>query len=153
MDGLGFPLFPVIDIIQIRQANSIPSINSEPGDIHLETSHGTEITILKGIPAIIEERNIVVDENSVLRTQLERQEFIRFNTLPDGQGAVMARPFFEKLLQKIESDNLLGFGKNSVFMKPEEEMIEIDCSKYETTTIENNEEGKIKKSSDFDEDF
>lgn len=81
------------------------------------------------------------------------QEFIRFNTLPDGQGAVMARPFFEKLLQKIESDNLLGFGKNSVFMKPEEEMIEIDCSKYETTTIENNEEGKIKKSSDFDEDF
>lgn len=81
------------------------------------------------------------------------QEFIRFNTLPDGQGAVMARPFFEKLLQKIESDNLLGFGKNSVFMKPEEEMIEIDCSKYETTTIENSEEGKIKKSSDFDEDF
>lgn len=81
------------------------------------------------------------------------QEFIRFNTLSDGQGAVMARPFFEKLLQKIESDNLLGFGKNSVFMKPEEEMIEIDCSKYETTTIENSEEGKIKKSSDFDEDF
>ncbi len=81
------------------------------------------------------------------------QEFIRFNTLPDGQGAVMARPFFEKLMQKIESDNLLGFGKNSVFMKPEEEMIEIDCSKYETTTIENSEEGKIKKSSDFDEDF
>jgi len=81
------------------------------------------------------------------------QEFIRFNTQPDGQGAVMARPFFEKLMQKIESDNLLGFGKNSVFMKPEEEMIEIDCSKYETTTIENSEEGKIKKSSDFDEDF
>ena len=81
------------------------------------------------------------------------QEFIRFNTLSDGQGAVMARPFFEKLMQKIESDNLLGFGKNSVFMKPEEEMIEIDCSKYETTTIENSEEGKIKKSSDFDEDF
>jgi len=81
------------------------------------------------------------------------QEFIRFNTLADGQGAVMARPFFEKLLQKIESDNLLGFGKSSVFMKPEEEMIEIDCSKYETTTLENSEEDKIKKSSDFDEDF
>lgn len=60
------------------------------------------------------------------------QEFIRFNTLSDGQGAVMARPFFEKLLMKIEADNLLGFGKNPVFMRPEDEMIEMDCSKYET---------------------
>jgi penicillin-binding protein 1A len=81
------------------------------------------------------------------------QEFIRFNTLSDGQGAVMARPYFEKLLQKIEADNLLGFGKNSVFMKPEDEMIEIDCSKYETDNIDGSEEDKAKKSTDFDEEF
>lgn len=59
------------------------------------------------------------------------QEFIRFTSLADGQGAVMARPFFVKLLSKLEGDNRLNFGKNSVFMKPEEELIELDCSKYE----------------------
>ncbi|MBK8518084.1 MAG: transglycosylase domain-containing protein [Saprospiraceae bacterium] len=81
------------------------------------------------------------------------QEFIRFNTLADGQGAVMARPFFEKLLTKIENDNLLGFGKNMVFMRPEEELIEIDCSKYETAILEGSEDAKPKKVTDFDEEF
>ena len=81
------------------------------------------------------------------------QEFIRFNTLSDGQGAVMARPYFEKLLAKIENDNLLGYGKNSVFMRPEDELIEIDCSKYETATPDGGEDGKPKKPSDFDEEF
>lgn len=59
------------------------------------------------------------------------QEFIRFTSLADGQGAVMARPFFVNLLSKLENDNRLNFGKNSVFMKPEEELVEMDCSKYE----------------------
>ncbi|MBK9735441.1 MAG: transglycosylase domain-containing protein [Saprospiraceae bacterium] len=81
------------------------------------------------------------------------QEFIRFNTLSDGQGAVMARPFFEKLLLKIEADNRLGFGKNSVFMRPEEEMIEIDCSKYETALPAQGGEDAKSKPSDFDEEF
>lgn len=82
------------------------------------------------------------------------QEFIRFNTLSDGQGAVMARPFFEKLLMKIEADNLLGFGKNPVFMRPEDEMIEMDCSKYETGIPgEEDADKKNQKTSDFDEEF
>ena len=81
------------------------------------------------------------------------QEFIRFNTLADGQGAVMARPFFEKFLLKIEGDNRLGFGKNAVFMRPEEDMIEIDCSKYENAATESTEENNPKKTSDFDEEF
>lgn len=82
------------------------------------------------------------------------QEFIRFNSLSDGQGAVMARPFFEKFLLKIQADNILGFGTNSVFMKPEEELIETDCSQYETaTTTEGSEDAKPVKTSDFDEEF
>lgn len=77
------------------------------------------------------------------------QEFIRFNKLSDGQGAVMARPFFEKLLMKIEKDNTLAFGTHTVFMKPEEEIIETDCTKYETATP-----GEEKpKNTDFDEEF
>lgn len=53
---------------------------------------------------------------------------------------------------KIEADNLLGFGKHSVFMRPEEEIIEIDCSKYETSLPGEGAEDP-KKTSDFDEDF
>jgi len=80
------------------------------------------------------------------------QEFIRFNSLTDGQGAVMARPYFVKLLAKLEADNRLGYGKNSVFMRPEEEMIEIDCSKYEQIQPAS-EDVDSTKSSDFDEEF
>jgi penicillin-binding protein 1A len=81
------------------------------------------------------------------------QEFVRFNSLSDGQGAVMARPYFEKLLAKIENDNLLGFGKNTVFMRPEEELIETDCSKYESLIQEGSENNKTKKKTEFDEEF
>lgn len=79
-------------------------------------------------------------------------EFIRFNSLSDGQGSVMARPFFEKFLLKVEADNRLGFGNNAIFMKPEENLIEIDCSKYETNTqTQSGEDGK--PNPDFDEEF
>ncbi len=78
------------------------------------------------------------------------QEFIRFNTLADGQGAVMARPYFVKLLQKIENDNRLPYGKSSVFMRPEEELIELDCSQYENILKSTEEEPK---STDFSEEF
>lgn len=80
------------------------------------------------------------------------QEFVRFNTLADGQGAVMARPYFVKLLSKLEADNRLGYGKNSVFMKPEEELIEIDCSKYESN-IQSDLQNSDTKSTEFDEEF
>ncbi len=80
------------------------------------------------------------------------QEFIRFNTLSDGQGAVMARPFFVNFLTKLEADNRLGYGKNSVFMLPEEELIEIDCSKYENA-LPVSAEDQPKKTNDFDEEF
>ena len=80
------------------------------------------------------------------------QEFIRFNTLANGQGAVMARPYFVKLLTKLEADNRLGYGKNSVFMKPEEELIEIDCSKYESN-IPTGESDVNTKTNEFDEEF
>ena len=79
------------------------------------------------------------------------QEFIRFNSLSDGQGAVMARPFFEKLLQKIEADNLLGYGMHTVFPKPEEEVIEVDCSKYEVFYAPTSKDDT--GSTGFDEEF
>jgi len=39
-------------------------------------------------------------------------------------------------------------------MRPEEELIETDCSKYETAnTTEGSEDGKPIKTTDFDEEF
>jgi penicillin-binding protein 1A len=78
------------------------------------------------------------------------QEFIRFTSLADGQGAVMARPYFVKLMTKLEGDNRLNFGKNSVFMKPEEELIELDCSKYENIGPSSEDEN-TGKGTDFDD--
>ncbi len=77
------------------------------------------------------------------------QEFVKFNSLSDGQGAVMARPFFVNFLKKLEADNRFNYGPSSIFMKPEEEIIEIDCSKYEDISNTNSSS----QDSDFDEDF
>jgi penicillin-binding protein 1A len=81
------------------------------------------------------------------------QEFVRFTKLEDGQGAVMARPIFEKLLTKIEGDNLLGFGKNLVFTKPGDMTIEIDCSKYDGLPSSANPDGLKPQDTDFGEEF
>jgi penicillin-binding protein 1A len=81
------------------------------------------------------------------------QEFVRFTRLEDGQGAVMARPVFEKLLVKIEADNRLGFGKNLVFTKPEEMAIEIDCSKYEALPPNDPAENSQPNDPDFGDEF
>jgi len=81
------------------------------------------------------------------------QEFIRFNSLTDGQGAVMARPFFTNFLKKLEADNRLGFGQKSVFMRPEEDLIELDCSKYETAIQSVEQDSTGLRSTDFGEEF
>ncbi|MBP6695012.1 MAG: peptidoglycan glycosyltransferase, partial [Saprospiraceae bacterium] len=80
------------------------------------------------------------------------QEFIRFNSLADGQGATMARPYFVSLLKKIEQDNTLGFGNHLVFEVPEGDIIELDCSKYENV-IESTEENNGSKKDEFEDDF
>ncbi|MBL0100688.1 MAG: hypothetical protein IPP49_12145 [Saprospiraceae bacterium] len=58
---------------------------------------------------------------------------------------------FRKILIIKAGDNRLGFGENAVFMSPEEDMIEIDCSQYENAATEYRENNK--KTSDFDEEF
>ncbi len=59
-------------------------------------------------------------------------EWIKFNTLADGQGAVMARPFFEKLLTRIEKDPKIKYNAFADFAHPADgEKVELDCSKYE----------------------
>ncbi|MBK8393425.1 MAG: hypothetical protein IPL23_31020 [Saprospiraceae bacterium] len=57
-------------------------------------------------------------------------EFIRFNSLADGQGSVMARPFFESFLKKIEADPKCGLNTAEQFAEPADKLVETDCSKY-----------------------
>lgn len=57
--------------------------------------------------------------------------WIRFNTLADGQGAAMARPFFKAFLQRLENSTTTDYNPNAKFAIPEGGLdIETDCSKY-----------------------
>lgn len=58
--------------------------------------------------------------------------WIRFLNISDGQGAVMARPYFMKFIKRLESDRNIKWDKNKPFQIPQEDMtIVTDCSQYE----------------------
>lgn len=56
--------------------------------------------------------------------------WVRFLTLEDGQGGVMARPYFLSFMQSLEKDKALNFNTNATFIFPGNLGIELDCSKY-----------------------
>ena len=57
--------------------------------------------------------------------------WIKFNTLADGQGAVMARPFFKAFLSRLENSTSTDYNPNAQFEIPEGGLdIETDCNKY-----------------------
>ena len=57
--------------------------------------------------------------------------WIKFNTLADGQGAVMARPFFKAFLRRLEETPEIGYDPTARFVTPQGGLdIETDCAKY-----------------------
>ena len=56
--------------------------------------------------------------------------WIRFLSIADGQGGVMARPFYLDFMKKVETDPDIGFDKEAVFEYSEDLGIELDCNKY-----------------------
>jgi penicillin-binding protein 1A len=57
--------------------------------------------------------------------------WIKFNTLADGQGSVMAKPFFKAFLRRLEESPELDYDASARFVKPEGGLdIETDCAKY-----------------------
>ncbi len=56
--------------------------------------------------------------------------WIRFRTLANGQGGVMARPVFVDFIKSLENDPSTGFDPNATFERPEEMDVEIDCEVY-----------------------
>ncbi|WP_235297271.1 transglycosylase domain-containing protein [Portibacter marinus] len=58
--------------------------------------------------------------------------WIRFRTLADGQGGVMARPVFVDFLKKLEADPTVDYDKTKRFPIPEEDLgVAIDCGIYD----------------------
>ena len=58
-------------------------------------------------------------------------QWIRFNTLADGQGSVMAKPFFKAFLSRLENSPDVDYDASTRFVIPEGGLdIETDCAKY-----------------------
>lgn len=58
--------------------------------------------------------------------------WIRFLTLRDGQGSVMAKPFFREFIKKIQNNKEVDFDKTLEFPAPEGDLgIVIDCDLYQ----------------------
>lgn len=77
--------------------------------------------------------------------------WIRFLNLADGQGSVMARPYFSELLRKIENDTGIPYDKEVRFFRPPGDLgIVIDCDQYKQ--IMKDEEGVQKENERFRED-
>ena len=57
--------------------------------------------------------------------------WIRFLSLADGQGGVMARPFFIDFMQRVEGDKSIPFNSQAQFLIPQEDLLVTDCSQYD----------------------
>lgn len=70
--------------------------------------------------------------------------WIRFRTLADGQGGVMARPVFVDFLQKLEADPTVDYDKTRRFEKPDGGLsIEIDCAVYDEIVRQSEAQKKL----------
>ncbi|MDA9773878.1 penicillin-binding transpeptidase domain-containing protein, partial [Saprospiraceae bacterium] len=57
--------------------------------------------------------------------------WIRFLSLADGQGGVMARPTFVDFLQRVEADKTIDFEVGASFKKPDGFDIQTNCNVYD----------------------
>jgi penicillin-binding protein 1A len=57
--------------------------------------------------------------------------WIRFLSLADGQGSVMAKPFFREFIRRLQEAENVDFEPNAKFVRPPGDLeIEIDCGRY-----------------------
>lgn len=84
-------------------------------------------------------------------------KWIRFLSLDNGQGFVMARPVAQKLLKKLEADSMGIYNFNAKFADPPEGFADmIDCEKYKQVDPEVEQESIIQnkiKQDQFEEEF
>ena len=83
-------------------------------------------------------------------------KWIRFLTLDNGQGFVMARPITQKYLKALEADSLATFDSEAEFPVPPIGYLDlVDCEKYKQKSVE--EEQTVnqlnKRQDEFDDEF
>ncbi len=65
------------------------------------------------------------------------EKWVRFYTLDDGQGFIMARPIFKEFMKRIEADEELAYDSNREFVTPPSEYYDlIDCERYKQQDVE-----------------
>ncbi len=80
-------------------------------------------------------------------------KWIRFLTLDDGQGYVMARPIFENFMKAVEKDPNINFNTKVEFKAPPAGFNDfVDCAKYKQKGIQD-EQAEILKSKTFNDEF
>ena len=83
-------------------------------------------------------------------------KWIRFLSLENGQGFVMARPIVMKYLQGIEADSLADFDSEAEFPLPPIGYLDlVDCEKYKQKSVEEEQDvNQISRRQDeFDDEF
>ncbi len=83
--------------------------------------------------------------------------WIRFLSIRHGSGGAMARPYYLKLMQKLERDPSINLNRDAFFKVPEGDRIVTDCSQYEKKTFHKDETDRAKKikviNDTWDEEF
>jgi len=83
------------------------------------------------------------------------EKWVRFYTLDDGQGFVMARPVFQKYMKKIEADPDIKFNTDVSFSDPPPGFQALaDCSRYKQQDPEEEREiqrGQQEELNEFDD--
>ncbi len=86
-------------------------------------------------------------------------EWIRFLSLSDGQGGVMARPFCTGFLSRLEADSKVDYDVNARFKIPDVLEINTDCSVYDAMEEEDKKaaeqemQDKSDEEDEMDEEF
>lgn len=78
------------------------------------------------------------------------QPWIRFLDIKQGQGGVMARPYFVDFMKRIENDKHIDYDHTARFQVPIGEKPVIDCSQYEH--IRKQDEEALKKQNELEDD-
>lgn len=77
--------------------------------------------------------------------------WIRFKTLAQGQGSVMAKPIFAEFLKRLEADPRANWDITRDFYKPDRIGIEMNCAAYDSLHVQ--DQNLIKQSKKLEDEF
>ena len=80
------------------------------------------------------------------------EKWVRFYTLDDGQGFIMARPIFKEFMRRVEADEDLDYNPDLNFITPPSEYYDlIDCDRYKQVDVEIEQQERLEQASLNDE--